>query len=200
MRSEYIKKDAFERLFSALPYNTALCARLCLETGMRVGDAVALTPESLKKQKVSYIAQKTGKKDTKPLSKALYRELLAVCGENFVFESRKAKSGHLTRQAVWKAVKKAALLAGETANVTPHSARKVYAVELRKAEGLKATQAALQHSNADTTALYAFSDVALGGRVSSGELERLIDTIAKRTAREVLALLTNRANKRKKKA
>lgn len=194
MRSSYIKKDALERLFSSLPAKTALCARLCLETGMRVGDAVAIKPENLVGGKVIYIAQKTGKKDVKKLTKALFNELLTVSGENFVFTGR-GKSGHLTRQAVWKAVKKAAALAGEVANVTPHTARKVYAVEMREAVGLKETQKLLQHSNADVTALYAFSDVALGGQVSAAELERLIDAIAKRTARYVIKALIAKKNK-----
>ena len=195
MRSEYIKKDAFERLFSALPYSTALCARLCLETGMRVGDAVALTEENIKNGKISYIAQKTGKKDVKPITKELKDELLKNCSNGYLFPSNRAKSGHLTRQAVWKAIKKAAQLAGETANVTPHSARKVYAVEMRKKKGLKATQAALQHSSSDVTALYAFSDVALGGRTSSAELNRLIDEIARRTVRELFRTLRQKRKK-----
>lgn len=197
MRSEYIKKSALERLFAALPQKTALCARLCLETGMRVGDAVSLKPENLKGGKVVYIAEKTGKKDTKKVTSDLFRELLEISGEEYVFASNRSKTGHLTRQAVWKAVKKAARLAGETANVTPHSARKVYAVEMRKAVGLKQTQHLLQHSNAEVTALYAFSDVALGGKVSAEELNRLIDTIAKRTAREVLKAVAAARNKKK---
>lgn len=192
MRSEYTDKKSFARLFSALSEKTALCARLCLETGMRVGDAVALTPASLKPGKVEYIAQKTGKKDVKPISKELFKALLRISGVDYVFESARSKSGHLTRQAVWKALKKAARLAGATGNITPHTARKVYAVEMRKAVGLKETQRLLQHSNQETTMLYAMSDVALGGAVSSAELERLVDAIAKRTAREVLRALARR--------
>lgn len=195
MRSSYIEKGAFERLLSSMPIKTALAVRVCLETGIRVGDCVALRQCNIVGQTLTYKAQKTGKKDKKTLTRALVRDLREYGGTDLIFESKRSKSGHISRQTVYKGVKRAARLAGETANVTPHSARKIYAVEMRKAVGMKETQRLLQHSNAETTALYAFSDVALGGAISAAEFDRIIDEIATRTARKVIKALFGKKRK-----
>ena len=195
MRSQYIEKGAFERLLSSMPLLTALAVRVCLETGMRVGDCVQLRQSDIKGQTVTYKAQKTGKIDKKPLTKELVRELRRYGGDDLIFASTRAKSGHIARQTVYRGVKKAARLAGEAANVTPHTARKVYAVEKRKEVGLLETQRLLQHTNAETTALYAFADVALGGAISAAEFDRIIDEIARRTARMVVKALFGKKRK-----
>lgn len=189
MRSDFVKAKALEELTQAMPIRAALAVRVCLETGMRVGDCVALRWDNIKCNTVSYIAQKTGKKDTKKLSKRLVADLKLYGGNEYIFESVKAKSGHMARQTVYKALKKAARMAGHTENITPHSARKAYAVEMRDRVGLAETQRLLQHTSADVTALYAMSDVALGGRVSSAELTRLVEMISTRTAQKVISAL-----------
>ena len=71
-------------------------------------------------------------------------------------------------------------------NVSPHSARKTYAVELRKEEGLAAVQSELQHNNMSTTMLYAFADLAKAGKreriPESGDLIEIADVIAEKVA------------------
>lgn len=189
MRSDYIKKDALENLLAAMPVKNALAVRLSLETGMRVGDCVSLRWANFKGQTITYTAQKTGKTDKKKITKPLLQLLQQYGGDDFVFASTRSKNGHIARQTVYRALKKAARLAGVTANVTPHSARKIYAVEMRDKVGIKETQRLLQHTSPEVTALYAMSDVALGGTISAAEFDRLVEIIASRTAQKVVKAL-----------
>lgn len=191
MRSEYIKKEALWRIISLMSGFPAVIMRVSLETGMRVGDVCALKGENIDGRYITYTAQKTGKNDKKKVSAALAKELAFYKGRKseHLFASSKSKSGHISRQTVWRAVTAAREMAEEKAHVTPHTARKTYAVEYKEKYGLAATQKALQHTNAETTALYAFADVALGGKVSAYELNRLIDDIANRCADRVVQKL-----------
>lgn len=78
---------------------------------------------------------------------------------------------HRTRQAVYKDIKRAARLFRLPAQlqVSPHTARKVYAVAAYQTSGsLKRVQALLQHSDEAVTMLYAMADELtarrMGGR------------------------------------
>ena len=56
-------------------------------------------------------------------------------------------------------MKKAAERAGvESEGTSPHSLRKVFAVELYREKGFSAVKEALQHANAATTEIYSFAD------------------------------------------
>ena len=46
--------------------------------------------------------------------------------------------------------------------VSPHTLRKVFAVELYREKGFKAVQEALQHTNGATTEIYSFADWSTG--------------------------------------
>lgn len=86
-----------------------------------------------------------------PLRDAIHEQ----AGEVWAFPGR-GKTGHRTRQAVWKDVKRAAKMFRLDQNVAPHSFRKVYAVDLFEKYGdLKTVQKALNHSSETTTILYA---------------------------------------------
>ena len=61
-----------------------------------------------------------------------------------------------TRQAVWKDVKRAAKAFRLPQNIAPHSARKVYAVQLLQEYGdIKRVKRALNHSSDAVTMIYA---------------------------------------------
>ncbi len=150
-----------------MQYENALALRLSLETGLRVGDCLALTPKDIDGQTITFTAQKTGKRGKKKISADLARRLQKISDKNFVFVGRFGDKPR-TRQAVWKDVKRAAKAAGiKDKNMSVHSARKTYAVEDLHENGFKHTQKELQHERAETTMLYAYSDILFGGEKSN---------------------------------
>lgn len=78
--------------------------------------------------------------------------------KKFIFPGRFGDKPR-TRQAVWKDVKKASKALKINENLSPHSARKTYAVEEFHEKGFKEVQKELQHDRAETTMLYAYSDI-----------------------------------------
>lgn len=188
MKSDYLNPRTYDELYRVMQRDNVLAIRVAVETGLRIDDVLRLRWENFgKSTKFTYIAKKTGKKGVKKLSKVLKTELFSrnVHNSQYVFPGRK-NGTHRTRQAVWKDLKKAAKLMNVPMNVSPHSARKTYAVELRKEEGLAAVQSELQHNNMSTTMLYAFADLARAGKrdpvPESGDLIELADQIAEKVA------------------
>lgn len=185
MTSDYLPLGDFKRLFPYLTYDNYLAIRVSLETGLRIGDVVALRTEDLQGDILKYTASKTGKPGKAKISKDLADKLKRYAGDEFVFSSS-SKLGHRTRQAVWKDVKKAAKACGITVNVAPHSARKTFAVNVAKRQGFSAAQKALQHDSAAVTGLYVYSGLFTEAQqraseaLSSDELEALADLIAQK--------------------
>ena len=82
-----------------------------------------------------------------------------IAGKKYVFEHKNDPERHRTRQAVWKDVKRAAKAFRLPQNVAPHSARKVYAVDLLAKYGdIAKVQRALNHSGPSVTMIYAMAD------------------------------------------
>lgn len=161
----------------------ALAIAVSLDTGMRIGDVLHLEEENLVDDCIVYVAEKTDK----PASAKCSSELISLLKENAVngvcFPSRAgAKGKYRTRQAVWHDVRKAATCAGIKPHVSPHTARKTFAVELRRRLGVGAVQAALQHRYPTTTNLYAFADVQ--------GIEYNRESIVSETARKVIDRLS----------
>lgn len=142
-----------EHVLAALTPANALVCRVCVDTGLRVGDVCALRTEQLGPQ-FWITEQKTGKRRRVNLRRALLSDLREQAGDIWVFPGRDPMK-HRTRQAVWRDVKRAAKAFRLPQNVAPHSFRKVYAVEkLREVGDLKSVQRALGHSDASITAVY----------------------------------------------
>lgn len=96
------------------------------------------------------------------LPEPLLSDLRNHAGRRWVFPSRLDPNKHHTRQAVWKDVKRAAAAFRLPQNVGPHSARKVYAVELlRKYGDLDRVRRALNHESESVTLIYAMADKQL---------------------------------------
>lgn len=163
VKSEYIEPEGFEIILSAMKKDNAFALRLSLATGLRISDVLALKPpQAVNRGGTWYIettAQKTGKPVCAPVSEALARGLTRRRGFAWVFPSPKNSRKHRTRQAVWADVKAACKRLGIAENVTPHSARKIFAVGEFKKRGLQSVQDELQHDRVTTTLLYAFADV-----------------------------------------
>lgn len=131
---------------------------LCMDYGLRVGDVLNMRTKDLHKSVWSFKEEKTGKRRRVKLSDAHRRACLAMAGKVYVFEHRTDYTRHRTRQAVYKDIKRIAKMF-RLKNVSPHSFRKVYAVELyRKTDNLEKVQKLLNHSSPAVTALYAMAD------------------------------------------
>lgn len=161
MKSKYIEQKTVEELRGSLNADEWLPLWVALETGLRVGDVVALRRASLKEDGIHYRAQKTKKCGVAKISAEL-RHHLPTKGK-WLFPSPYKKGEHITRQCVWSRIKRAAKRAGvNPEGVSPHTLRKVFAVELYREKGFKAVQEALQHTNGATTEIYSFADWSTG--------------------------------------
>lgn len=163
MRAEYLIEKEVERVLDLLTYENRLVLRVLLHTGIRISDALQLKPEQLKPN-FWITEQKTGKRRQIGLPEPLLSDLQQNAGEHWVFPGSDPKK-HRTRQAVWKDVKRAAAALRLTANAAPHSARKVYAVELlRKYGDIERVKRALNHGGLEVTMIYAMADKQLNAK------------------------------------
>lgn len=160
MRTEYLLDREVDLILAALTDTNRLVMRVCLRTGLRVGDVLALKTAQLKPH-FWVTEQKTGKARQVGLPEPLLSDLRKHAGEHWVFPGRDPRK-HQTRQAVWKDVKRAAEAFRLKQNVGPHSARKVYAVDLlRKYGDIDRVRRALNHGSESVTLIYAMADQQL---------------------------------------
>lgn len=162
-----MKPEHYNKLFVFMGYENTLVLRVSLETGLRIGDILKMRPDDLRGRTITYTAEKTGKRGRAVITQDLANRLRSVAGEYFIFPKRGKPKEHRTRQTVWKDVKKAAAALRAvnvvtSENISPHSARKTFAVEDSERYGLRHTQSKLQHASKETTKLYAFSDRYIG--------------------------------------
>lgn len=166
MRSDFVERDILGHvLFALTPVNMLVC-RVCLETGLRVDDVLSIKSENLKKSSFTVTEKKTGKKKRVRLSESLKKELRGVAGSVYIFEHRTDPAKHRTRQAVFSDMKRSAKLFRLRDNITPHTLRKAYAVELmRKYGDIRKVAQALNHdeNHPSTTIIYALADILSNG-------------------------------------
>lgn len=165
MKTEYLLHREVGHVLAALMPQNRLIARVCLQTGLRVGDVVALRTRDIGQQFMVTEA-KTNKRRRVGLTEDLIRDILAQAGPEWAFPGR-VPGGHKSRQAVWADVKRAARAFRLPQNVGPHSLRKVYAVDLLERYGdIGRVQRALNHSSIETTLIYAMADKLLAARLA----------------------------------
>ena len=163
MTTEYLLDREVELILSALTDTNRLVIRTALQTGLRIGDVLALKPDRLKPH-FWVTEQKTGKARQVGLPEPLLSDLKNHAGEIWVFPGRNPRKHH-TRQAVWKDVKRAAQAFRLPQNVAPHSFRKVYAVDLLKKYGdIDRVRRALNHGSETVTMIYALADMQLAAK------------------------------------
>ena len=163
MRTEYLIEKEVERVLDLLTYENRLVLRVLLHTGLRISDALSLRPEQLRPN-FWITEQKTGKRKQVGLPGPLLEDLREAAGEYWVFPGSDPRK-HRTRQAVWKDVKRAAAALRLTQNAAPHSARKVYAVELLHKYGdIEKVRRALNHGGLEVTLIYALADKQLSAK------------------------------------
>ena len=161
MRTEYLVEREVEHLLDLLTPENRLVMRVLLHTGLRISDVLAWRPEQLRPN-FWITEQKTGKRRQVGLPEPLLSDLRANAGREWVFPGADPRK-HRSRQAVWKDVKRAAAAMRLTVNAAPHSARKVYAVDLlRKYGDIDRVRRALNHGGLEVTLIYAMADKQLG--------------------------------------
>lgn len=97
----------------------------------------------------------------------LWNDLLMQAGKIYVFEGRNDPRKHRTRQAVYKDLKRAAtLFRVKNLQISPHSARKIYAVDkYQRTCRLDKVRELLNHSDEAVTMLYAMADAVTAAKV-----------------------------------
>lgn len=159
MKSDYIDERAFEWLLEMMKEENAAVLRVSLETGLRIGDVVGMTLDNLHCDgSIELTVKKTGKPFRGNISAGLAAFILRKARRGWCFPSPKG-AGHRSRQTVWRDVKRAADKLHLRQNVTPHTARKIFAVATFRKSDLETTKNALQHDNTATTMLYAMADI-----------------------------------------
>lgn len=159
MRSEWIPHETVEHILVALMPPNRLAIEVSMRYGMRIGDVLSMRRVDVAKGSWTYKEEKTGKRRRIRLSELLQKRLLAQSGRIYVFEHRLDWKRHRTRQAVYKDIRRAAKAFRLEEHVSPHSARKIYAVDAYKRYGdMKRVQKLLNHSSEAVTMIYALAD------------------------------------------
>lgn len=165
MRAGWVRPDAFRLILTALMPENRLALEVSMATGLRIGDVLSLrTSQILRGQRTTVREEKTGKSRRVWFPKPLWERMVANAGWRWVFEGRTDRRKHRTRQAVFKDLRRVAALyrvdgARLRAHVSPHTARKVYAVaEYQRTGSLEHVRRLLNHENEATTMLYALAD------------------------------------------
>lgn len=164
MKTEYLLQKEVDQILAMLTKRNALIMRVLLHTGLRIGDVLRLRTAQLR-HNFWITEQKTKKRRQVGLPEPLLTDLRENAGPVWVFENPKTGRPQ-TRQAVWKDMKRAARAMRLPQNVGPHSARKVYAVELLAKYGdISRVKKALNHTNDSVTLLYAMADQQLAAKL-----------------------------------
>lgn len=160
IKSDYIWQENFEHILAALMPMNRLALEVSLATGLRIDDVLHLKREQVNKGRFTIKEMKTGKSRRINLSKVLQQTLLAHGGDIYIFEGRNNPKKPRTRQAINKDLKRATkLFRVKGVNVTPHTARKIFAVGFyRRTCSLEQVKKLLNHSSEAVTMIYAMAD------------------------------------------
>lgn len=154
-----------------MPMNR-LAVEVSLCTGLRISDVLNLKRAQVNKQRFTVREKKTNKAKRIYIPDELQKELLQYGGDIYIFEHRNSAKKPRTRQAVYKDIKRAAKLfrvksldGRHKVNITPHSARKIFAVSKYQTTGsIAKVQQLLNHSNEAVTMIYAMADEISEGK------------------------------------
>jgi integrase len=161
-RADWVPSELMAHILAALMPENSLALRVSLRTGLRIDDVLSLRRSDIQKgQRFTVKEHKTGKAKRVYLPEDLHDELMQICGRWYVFEHRTDAKKHRTRQAVNKDLARAAeaFRVPAAVQVSPHSARKIYAVEMFDRYGKpEKVQQLLNHSRESVTLLYCMAE------------------------------------------
>lgn len=164
IRADYIDRKTAQAVLSRMqPVNRLIC-EVCMNTGLRIDDVCALRTRDVRqaKQRSGWLVlteQKTGKRKKLRFRYKDLDRMLWQSGSVFVFQHRYDVTRHRSRQAVWRDLARSAKpLREQGIAISPHSLRKLYAVEQYDKHGdITKVQRQLNHDNINTTLLYVMS-------------------------------------------
>lgn len=162
----YVVKKDLESVIDKLYQDNKLVMQICLATGLRVSDVLNLRIGDVRQNKrIRIVESKTNKNKNIYIPAKLREEILRTRSAGrqdayYVFEGRTNQFKHRTRQAVWKDIKRVLREYCFEFDCSPHSSRKIYAVNKYKETGdIEKVQKLLNHDYKSTTLLYALSDI-----------------------------------------
>lgn len=170
MRAEWISPDCFSLLLTALMPENRLALQVSMATGLRIGDVLRLKTKDIERQRFTVQESKTGKRKRVYLPQKLWKECWEMAGATYVFPGRLDSRKHRTRQAVYKDLRRVAALYRIDGrkiqeHISPHSARKLYAVDAyRSGASLEKVQGLLNHTSEAVTMIYAMADLLTAQR------------------------------------
>lgn len=175
LKSEYVPRAELETVLRLLMPGNRAAVQLCADTGLRIGDALAIKRADLA-PRMAVLEHKTGKVKHIRIGKKLLAQLeaLPVAGD-WLFPGRDPRK-HRTRQAVWADLRRAAKACRVPEHLSPHSARKIYASEMYQRTGdLEKVRKALNHTDDAVTMIYALAAALQQNvdRYSKGATKRL---------------------------
>lgn len=163
MKTNRISRNIVALFRSKLNARHKIIFDLGESTGLRVSDIVSLKKSDIEKEKPTIKEKKTGKSKRIYIPKKTREELRKLSEKSkneYIFYSPSSKAGHISRQAVWKAFKKASQKVKASGNIAPHSTRKDYACKLlNKGKTFKYIQGKLNHTNSNDTLLYLLDEL-----------------------------------------
>lgn len=157
--TQYITDEDLDVVYRLLMPQNRLVCMVAEKTGLRISDVLELKAQDLK-ERMTVKEKKTGKSRRIYLNQELLKAIRAQSGPFWAFPGAPgSKTGHKTRQAVWRDLKRAQKALRLPDNLGPHSLRKVYAVKaLRKTGDLGKVQKLLNHDDPAVTLIYAMAD------------------------------------------
>ena len=176
MRSDWVDPALLDHILAALTPANELAMRVSMATGLRIDDVLHIKAEQVERgQRFTVTERKTGKKRRVYIPQLLYEDMLRQAGRYYVWENRLDPHYPRTRQAVWKDLHRAAKLfrVSDSLTVSPHTARKVYAVEAFAKYGrVDRVRELLNHSDEAVTMLYLMSEALTAKKLHGRPLQR----------------------------
>ena len=153
MRTDTLIDREVDHVLAALTPSNRLVCEVCLHTGLRVSDVLALKTADLQ-PRMWVTERKTGKRKQIGLPAPLLAAVRAQAGPEWAFPGNSPDKPR-TRQAIWKDVKRAATLFRIPANIGVHSFRKTYAADVMAAYGsIEKVRKMLNHKSPICTMIY----------------------------------------------
>ncbi len=167
-RADWIDEEAMGHVLAALMPENRLAIEVAMATGLRISDVLGIKTDQLRdkngelgnKNKITVRELKTGKNRRIYMPNELRDKMIRNAGRYYIFEGRLSPKKHRTRQAVAKDMLRARkILRTRKLVVSPHTARKIWAVEQAKTgKDIKKLQKMMNHSDPAITMIYAMAD------------------------------------------
>lgn len=158
-----ITRAELDQLRLALPWRDSLACAIMADTGLRVSDVLNIQRDKLA-DTMTVKEIKTGKTRTVHLTPDTLKE-----AQTYIKTHSSPYVINCHRSTLWRSIVHAADAFGWQ-HISPHSFRKLFAVEYCARHGLKATQQELQHKHLSTTLAYVTDTDAISALIPGGKI------------------------------